>query len=383
MRIKSLTPTDRYKHIELQEISDDQDNRFVLTPTGWSKVLAFDFTRKNKSKIVTTNKFTLVCDPEHLFKAVDNSGNHLVIYAKDLDPEIHKLISYDGLVSFSLRDGSEEDFYDIQIESPHWWFTSSFVTHNSILLCNNAMSSYMGPGPGGALGQDVLFITYELDVVKTAMRCIAATTKIPINSLLDHQQMAKRQFSTMSSTYKKKIYFHEWAPEECSVDHIYQLLASLKRTHGWKPDVIVIDYMDLMISRREAYNSDDYNRQKHVATELRGLAKKENVLLFTATQTNRSGMDDALIDLNKKAESFGSNFALDYVISLNQSIDERTQVPAQLRMFIAKNRNGPKHETITCEINYSNMVITEVHNQLTLNVDKSTESVNTTHKRKS
>jgi replicative DNA helicase len=195
--------------------------------------------------------------------------------------------------------------------------------------------------------------------------------------------MAKRQFGIMSNTYNKKIYFHEWAPEECSVDHIYQLLASLKRTHGWKPDVIVIDYMDLMLSRRDSYNSDDYNRQKHVATELRGLAKKENVLLFTATQTNRSGMDDALIDLNKKAESFGSNFALDYVISLNQSIDERTQVPAQLRMFIAKNRNGPKHETITCEINYSNMVISEVHNQLKLNVDKSTENVNTTHKRKS
>ena len=96
----------------------------------------------------------------------------------------------------------------------------------------------------------------------------------------------------------------------------------------------------------------------------RGLAKNEEVLIYTATQTNRGGMDgDRPIDLNKSAESFGKQFALDYVVSLNQSMDERSQNPAQLRFFVAKNRNGPKHVTITCEIDYTTMVVKEAVTQ--------------------
>ena len=117
--------------------------------------------------------------------------------------------------------------------------------------------------------------------------------------------------------------------------------------------------MDLMMSRVKKYNEKEYERQKHVATEIRGLAKNENVLVFTATQTNRGGMDGGLIDLNKSADSFGKQFPLDYVISLNQCMDERKSDPAQLRFFVAKNRNGPKHDTITCEINYKTMVVNE------------------------
>lgn len=229
----------------------------------------------------------------------------------------------------------------------------------SILLCNNAMSSLKGTGSGNIEGQDVLLITFELDVFKTAMRCLASSVKMPIDQLILHQEMARRTVKTIQSTYNKRFYLYELPPDECSVNHIYSLLTNLKRTQGWKPDVIVIDYMDLMVSKNKSYNKDDYTRLKHVATEVRGLAKNENVLIFTATQTNRGGMDGGLIDLNKTSESFGKQFALDYIISLNQSQDERNQDPAQMRFFIAKNRNGPKHVTITCDIDYKTMVVNE------------------------
>ncbi len=240
----------------------------------------------------------------------------------------------------------------------------------SILLCNNAMASLKGVGPGGTEGQDVLLVTFELDVFKTAMRCLASAVGIPTDQLILHQELARRTAKSIQSTYNKRFYLYELPPDECSVNHIYALLANLKRTQGWKPDVVIIDYMDLMVSRQKEYNVDDYTRQKHVATEIRGLAKNENVLVFTATQTNRGGMDAGIIDMNKAADSFAKQFALDYVISLNQSTDERTQDPAQLRFFVAKNRNGPKHETITCEINYKTMVVTESKTQSPMSVDR-------------
>lgn len=231
----------------------------------------------------------------------------------------------------------------------------------SVLLCNNAITSLKGEGSDGKPGQDVLLITFELDAIKTAMRCVASAFGVPISQIMDKQAYIRRVMQQMKKTYDKRFLIHEMPPDECSVNHIYALLDSLKRVQGWKPDVVIIDYMDLMVSRNPAYNKDDYTRQKHVANEVRGLAKNENVLIFTATQTNRSGSNgEELVDLTKAAESFGKQFSLDYIISLNQTRSERQMNPPRLRFFVAKNRNGPKHVTISCEINYDTMVVKEL-----------------------
>ena len=117
-------------------------------------------------------------------------------------------------------------------------------------------------------------------------------------------------------------------------------------------------------------NKDEYMKQKGISTQVRGLAKNENVLVFTATQTNRSGntTDESVLDVTKIAESYGKSMPMDYLVSINQSQDEyRSQFnasgvsvhPATARMYIAKNRNGPKFQTIEIKINYSTMSIQE------------------------
>lgn len=232
----------------------------------------------------------------------------------------------------------------------------------SIVLCNNAITSLKGNGSNGEPGQDVLLITFELDTIKTAMRCLGvAAQDVPLNKMPERKDYVTRIVKQMERTYNKRFLIVEWPPDECSVSHIYALLDNLRRTDGWHPDVVIIDYMDLMVSRNVEYNKDEYTRQKHIANEIRGLAKNENVLVFTATQTNRSATDgEELADLSKAAESFAKQFSLDYVVSLNQSRSERKATPPRMRMYIAKNRNGPKNETVECSITYETMVVKEV-----------------------
>lgn len=232
----------------------------------------------------------------------------------------------------------------------------------SILLCNNAISSLKGIGDSGQPGQDVLLITFELDTIKTAMRCLGVIGKdIPIDQITEKKDYISRLIETMKTTYNKRFLIVEWAPEECSVNNIYALLDNLRRTDGWHPDVLIIDYLDLMISRNDAHNSDDYIRQKNVSSQIRGLAINENLLIFTATQTNRSaaGGTTGVADTTQVADSFGKQFALDYIISLNQSKNERSATPPRMRMYIAKNRNGPKNEIIDCTITYETMLVRE------------------------
>jgi hypothetical protein len=231
----------------------------------------------------------------------------------------------------------------------------------SVMLCNNAISSLKGTGPDGMPGQDVLLITFELDAIKTAMRCLGvAAEHVKLNDIANRQQYVSRIITQMQRTYKKRFLIVELAPDECSVNHIYALLDNLRRTENWHPDVIVLDYLDLMISRVAAHNKDDYTMQKHVANEVRGLAKNEEVLIFTATQTNRSASSgEEVADLSKAAESYAKQFSLDYIITLNQTVSERKCTPPRMRMFVAKNRNGPKHETITASVDYDTMLIRE------------------------
>lgn len=359
MRIKSIKKTNRFQAIPMSILQDGSHHE-VLTPFGWADVRNFGYIKSGPSKVIKHANDCLICDPGHVLM-IDRSGVRTAARADQLDPQTDRLYTYnDRLLSFTVEDGQQEDFYDITIDEPHWWYTSGMVSHNSILLCNNAISSLQGIGPDGTPGQNVLLITFELDTLKTAMRCLGTATDIPMNNIVEHQDFVRRIISKMQKTYNKRFAIYEWAPEECSVSDIYALLDNLYRVHSFKPDVIIIDYMDLMISRNNAYNKDDYIRQKHIAAELRGLAKNENVLLFTATQTNRSGSSgEELADMNKVAESFGKQFALDYVISLNQSKSQRCAEPPRITMYIAKNRNGPRAERVECTINYNTMVVRE------------------------
>jgi replicative DNA helicase len=161
------------------------------------------------------------------------------------------------------------------------------------------------------------------------------------------------------ASYHGSLKIYEFPPEEISVDTVYQVIKSLKKTKAWIPDVVIIDYLELMMSRRSQYNKDDYTRQKRVSTELRGLASNENVLLFSATQTNRDQTKKdgggGPIDVNRVAESYGKMMPSDYVVSLNQNPDEYQA--GRFRFYIAKNRNGPKFKTISAKVNYETMVV--------------------------
>lgn len=233
----------------------------------------------------------------------------------------------------------------------------------SIVLCNNAITSWQGPGPGGRIGQDVLLVTFELDYIKTGMRCLGVINEnIPLDKLVSSKDLIHSRISSMKTTYDGRIFIAELPPEECSVDHLYHLLDNMRRQHGWHPDVVILDYLDLMMSRQKSYNDSDYTRQKHVANEVRGFAKNENVLVFTATQTNRgSGQNGQDVGLKDAAESYAKQFSMDYIVAIAQNPEEREASPSRFRFQIAKNRNGPKQKTITCEVNYNTMKVKEVN----------------------
>lgn len=227
----------------------------------------------------------------------------------------------------------------------------------SITLVNNGVALVRA-------GYNVLHVTLELSKEKTRDRYMGAFTE---ESIKEKQKLRGRftdKLRKQKMSYDGRLAIYEFPPDHINVDTIRQLCEYLRRHKNWKADVIIIDYMELMLSRHSYNNKEEYLKQKRVATEVRGLASTEHALIFTATQTNRAGNQrgedaEATIGINKIAESYGKAMPIDYLVSINQSEDEyRAPIP-KVRFFIVKNRNGQREITVRASINYNTMVVKE------------------------
>lgn len=368
MRLKSIKKTTGLKHIPFRMILDDWKGREVLTPSGFKPILACEKICHSVTKVLSLNNgLELRCHPDHRLKTLSGETKA----AKDLMGD-DLLRGYSKApVSYTITDGPSEDLYDIQIPDPHWWYTAGVESHNSIVLTNNVVSCITPTGSDpDARGLDTIIVSLEMSDKKISKRQLGILTGIPLNDLKARRSDVERAMESM-----KKRGGHceiiEFPPDEVSVDHIAAAVDQIRRTKGWSPKVIVLDYLDLLMSRVPAYNKDEYLRQKHVATEVRGLAKKLRVPIFTATQTNRSGVQTngkekdkgpENIGLNQIAESFGKAMPLDYIISINQTDEERKGAGGipRFRFYIIKNRDGRREITIEASINYNNMRVREL-----------------------
>lgn len=237
----------------------------------------------------------------------------------------------------------------------------------SIALINNAIAN-------SKKKKKVLLVTLELSDIKSAIRALGAITDRTVTNKVELQSK-KQEIIAIARALKENgagdIVIHELPPDEVTVDAIYAILDELKRNDNFVPDLVIVDYLELLMSRISSDNADMYTRQKGVSTQLRGLAHNANVCVMTATQTNRGGNkadnDASPIDVTSMAESYGKSMALDYLISINQSIADYKEAHGEngqggtkqgrAQMYIAKNRNGPKFINVSVMINYKTMAI--------------------------
>lgn len=228
----------------------------------------------------------------------------------------------------------------------------------SIMLVNTAVANVLD-------GKNVLHITLENSEKITGHRYLGAFTEIAIANRSSKEEQMKHKLNKIRLSENSGELFITYFPTDTvTVRELELTVTELKRHHGFVPDVIVVDYLECLLSKIKEKNREDYSRQKSVSSELRTLASVTNTMVFSASQTNRLGStsadNDQNINLDKLAESFGKAMPLDYVVSINQSQsqyqgDNEGSHIGSVRFFFAKNRNGPKNKIVNAKIDYSIM----------------------------
>ena len=202
----------------------------------------------------------------------------------------------------------------------------------SLFMCHMAATNLMD-------GKKVLYITAEMAEERIAERIDANLLDVNIKDLenLDRATYEKKVEKIRDKT-EGRLIIKEYPTATANVGHIRYLLNELKLKRKFIPDIIYIDYLNIMCSQRLKYgaNVNSYLYIKSIAEELRGLAVEKDVPIVTATQTTRSGSTNSDPGLEDTSESFGLPATVDFMFAVISS--EELASLNQLMVKQLKNR---------------------------------------------
>ena len=221
----------------------------------------------------------------------------------------------------------------------------------SLWLVNQAVQSMIE-------GRKVLYISLEMSEDKIAQRFDSVATLIPQSQLKDASAQLKvsERLNIFQNNFPDgKLVIKEFPTGTATVNTLRALMVQLKNYEEFEPDVVIVDYLELMRPVRE--NQHEYQAQQRIAEELRGLAMENKFLLWTATQTNRQGRAVKVITDAELGDSYGKIRTCDFAVSLNQSEEEFDN--GRMRAYVVKSRNGRPRFTVPMEVDYNILKMTE------------------------
>ena len=114
--------------------------------------------------------------------------------------------------------------------------------------------------------------------------------------------------------------------------------------------MIIVDYADLLKPTASGFKNQELRHSLgNTYEELRGIGQVWDIPVWTASQTNRSGLNAEVITMESISEAFSKCFVADFICSISRTMEDKTANKG--RMFVAKNRNGIDGIVFPMEIN--------------------------------
>lgn len=181
------------------------------------------------------------------------------------------------------------------------------------------------------LGYNVLHYTLELGEDYVGKRYDSFFTKIPVNKIDSFREKVEETIPQLPG----KLIIKEFPTGRAKVSTIESHINKCE-SMGTKPDLVIIDYVDLLSSNRK--NSDRKYEIDDIYTSTKGLARQLNIPIWSVSQVNRAGAQDKIIEGDKAAGSYDKMMISDFAMSLSRKKEDKVNNTG--RFHIMKNRYG-------------------------------------------
>ena len=191
-------------------------------------------------------------------------------------------------------------------------------------------------------GLSVVHYTMELSEHYVGARYDTVFTGIPSADLKEKKDEVKSKIKNL----KGKLLIKYFPPKGVTVKKLQQHIEKMVTLDN-KPDVIIVDYADLLLSHSNKSDST-YAEQGGVYIDLRGMSGELEIPVWTASQTNRSAIDSEVIEADKIADSYAKVMNADFIMSWSRKSKDKLNNTA--RAHIMKNRFGQDGITFPCKM---------------------------------
>jgi len=181
------------------------------------------------------------------------------------------------------------------------------------------------------MGYNVLHYTLELGEDYVGRRYDSFFTNIPVNHIMEHKEKVEEVIPQIEG----KLVIKEFPTGRASI-HTVESHIRKCMNQDVKPDLILIDYVDLLSSKRK--NVDRKYEIDDIYTSTKGLAKELNLPIWSVSQVNRAGAKDDVIEGDKAAGSYDKIMITDFCLSLSRKAKDK--VNGTGRFHVMKNRYG-------------------------------------------
>jgi replicative DNA helicase len=194
------------------------------------------------------------------------------------------------------------------------------------------------------LGFNVIHYTLELGESYVGRRYDACLTGIPVNNIMGFKDQVEKEILELPGN----LVIKEYSPGKASISTIESHIQKCIDL-DFKPDLIIIDYVDLLRSKRNNRERKDEIDDIYLSTK--GLARELKLPIWSVSQVNRAGAKDDVIEGDKAAGSYDKIMITDVAISLSRKKEDK--VAGTGRFHFMKNRYGGDGMTFGAKIDTS------------------------------
>lgn len=153
----------------------------------------------------------------------------------------------------------------------------------------------------------------------------------------------------------------EFGTGQASVMDIEGWLKKTEELKGIKFKFVIIDYLNILMNYRNPNTENLYMKIKQIAEDLRGMAQRNNWIIISATQINRTNYDSTDMTLSDISESMGLVHTVDSLFGIIQDPLMHSEKYYYLKMLANRN-GGYMNAKMKFIIDYTKMKITEDQN---------------------
>ena len=334
------TPSMDILKVELQKIEND------VLKLSIREQLKSAYESSDDDLEYVQEEFSTFCKNQQLKKALLNSVD--LLKAGDFDGIKH-------LVESALKAGNDKNIgheYNKDIESrfredARTTISTPWERINDILqggLGNGDFGLIFG-NPGGGkswslvalggyavrMGYNVLHYTLELGEEYVGRRYDAFFSKIPVDRVIKSREKIEEIIPEIPG----ELIIKEFPTGRATISTIESHIRKVTDL-GTKPDLIIIDYVDLLSTKKRT--ADRKGEIDDIYTSTKGLARELDVPIWSVSQVNRAGAKDDVIEGDKAAGSYDKIMITDFCLSLSRKAKDK--VNGTGRFHIMKNRYG-------------------------------------------